>query len=117
MGQDLQGGRNDLLRRRLLSWGHPGHTAEVDWQRRVVGNGDRRPVITSAVGGSGHLRRRSAAMVPCATGRSSGCIGRAGCVVTTRKTRGDDIAAACGQLAGQVQDKTRRTMQRTAGVA
>jgi 23S rRNA (adenine2503-C2)-methyltransferase len=29
-------------------------------------------------------------------------------VTTTRKVRGDDIAAACGQLAGQVQDKTRR---------
>ena len=33
----------------------------------------------------------------------------AGVVTTTRKTRGDDIDAACGQLAGQVQDKTRRT--------
>lgn len=33
-------------------------------------------------------------------------------ITTTRKTRGDDIAAACGQLAGQVQDKTRRTGQR-----
>ena len=33
----------------------------------------------------------------------------AGIVTTTRKTRGDDIDAACGQLAGQVQDKTRRT--------
>ena len=32
-------------------------------------------------------------------------------VVTTRKTRGDDIAAACGQLAGLVQDKSRRTVQ------
>ena len=32
----------------------------------------------------------------------------AGLVVTVRKTRGDDIDAACGQLAGQVQDKTRR---------
>ncbi|KIA80723.1 23S rRNA (adenine(2503)-C(2))-methyltransferase RlmN [Chromobacterium amazonense] len=31
-----------------------------------------------------------------------------GYVVTVRKTRGDDIDAACGQLAGQVQDKTRR---------
>lgn len=30
-------------------------------------------------------------------------------VTTTRKTRGDDIDAACGQLAGQVQDKTKRT--------
>ena len=37
----------------------------------------------------------------------------AGVVATTRKTRGDDIDAACGQLAGQVQDKTRRTAPRT----
>jgi 23S rRNA (adenine2503-C2)-methyltransferase len=34
---------------------------------------------------------------------------QAGLVTTVRKTRGDDIAAACGQLAGQVKDKTRRT--------
>ncbi|MEO8417148.1 MAG: 23S rRNA (adenine(2503)-C(2))-methyltransferase RlmN [Methylophilaceae bacterium] len=34
---------------------------------------------------------------------------QAGYVVTTRKTRGDDIDAACGQLAGKVQDKTKRT--------
>jgi 23S rRNA (adenine2503-C2)-methyltransferase len=33
---------------------------------------------------------------------------RAGLVATVRKTRGEDIAAACGQLAGQVQDRTRR---------
>lgn len=33
-------------------------------------------------------------------------------VTITRKTRGDDIDAACGQLAGQVKDKTRRTQQR-----
>jgi 23S rRNA (adenine2503-C2)-methyltransferase len=30
----------------------------------------------------------------------------AGFVTTVRKTRGDDIAAACGQLAGEVQDRT-----------
>jgi 23S rRNA (adenine2503-C2)-methyltransferase len=30
----------------------------------------------------------------------------AGIVTTIRKTRGDDIAAACGQLAGDVQDRT-----------
>ncbi len=29
-------------------------------------------------------------------------------VATVRKTRGDDIDAACGQLAGQVRDKSRR---------
>jgi 23S rRNA (adenine2503-C2)-methyltransferase len=27
-------------------------------------------------------------------------------VTTVRKTRGDDIDAACGQLAGDVQDRT-----------
>jgi len=31
-----------------------------------------------------------------------------GLVVMTRKTRGDDIDAACGQLAGKVNDKSRR---------
>ena len=29
-----------------------------------------------------------------------------GIVTTVRKTRGDDIAAACGQLAGDVVDRT-----------
>ncbi len=32
----------------------------------------------------------------------------AGMVATVRKTRGNDIDAACGQLAGQVQDRTKR---------
>jgi 23S rRNA (adenine2503-C2)-methyltransferase len=34
-------------------------------------------------------------------------------VTTIRKVRGDDIAAACGQLAGKVQDKTKRTLRLT----
>jgi len=34
----------------------------------------------------------------------------AGLVATIRKTRGDDIAAACGQLAGQVKDRTKRRL-------
>ncbi len=33
-------------------------------------------------------------------------LSEAGLVTTVRKTRGDDIAAACGQLAGDVQDRT-----------
>jgi 23S rRNA (adenine2503-C2)-methyltransferase len=37
----------------------------------------------------------------------------AGVVTTTRKTRGDDIDAACGQLAGQVLDRTQRTTRRS----
>ena len=39
---------------------------------------------------------------------------RAGLVTTTRKTRGDDIDGACGQLAGQVQDRTQRKARRAA---
>jgi 23S rRNA (adenine2503-C2)-methyltransferase len=31
----------------------------------------------------------------------------AGVITTVRKTRGDDIDAACGQLAGEVKDRTR----------
>lgn len=33
----------------------------------------------------------------------------AGLVTVTRKTRGDDIDAACGQLAGKIEDRTRRS--------
>ena len=33
-------------------------------------------------------------------------------VTITRKTRGDDIDAACGQLAGKVQPKSRRMQLR-----
>jgi 23S rRNA (adenine2503-C2)-methyltransferase len=40
----------------------------------------------------------------------------AGIVTTVRKTRGDDIDAACGQLAGEVQDRT-RLAQRSAKMA
>jgi 23S rRNA (adenine2503-C2)-methyltransferase len=36
-------------------------------------------------------------------------IQRGGITVTTRKTRGDGIDAACGQLAGDVADRTRRS--------
>lgn len=35
-----------------------------------------------------------------------------GFTVIVRKTRGDDIDAACGQLAGDVIDRTKRTMQK-----
>jgi 23S rRNA (adenine2503-C2)-methyltransferase len=35
----------------------------------------------------------------------------AGLMTVTRRTRGDDINAACGQLVGQVKDRTRRSMR------
>jgi len=37
---------------------------------------------------------------------------QAGLTTTVRKTRGDTIDAACGQLAGQVRDRTRRVQRR-----
>jgi 23S rRNA (adenine2503-C2)-methyltransferase len=37
---------------------------------------------------------------------------RAALITTVRRTRGDEIDAACGQLAGQVQDRTRRGERR-----
>ncbi|MCU7842767.1 MAG: 23S rRNA (adenine(2503)-C(2))-methyltransferase RlmN [Candidatus Thiodiazotropha sp. (ex Monitilora ramsayi)] len=37
---------------------------------------------------------------------------RSGIVATTRKTRGEDIDAACGQLVGKVRDRSRRELRR-----
>jgi 23S rRNA (adenine2503-C2)-methyltransferase len=46
------------------------------------------------------------------TRRFAHVLQRAGLTVTTRKTRGEDISAACGQLAGDVADRTRRSARR-----
>ncbi|MBI5626661.1 MAG: radical SAM protein, partial [Nitrosomonadales bacterium] len=62
---------------------------------------------------STHYRRSG----PEAIQRFRDVLMQADIVTTTRKTRGEDIAAACGQLAGQVLDKTRRTVQRSIGVS
>ncbi len=57
----------------------------------------------------GNRYRRSS---PEAVARFRDVLMQADLIATVRKTRGDDIAAACGQLAGQVQDKTRRKERR-----
>jgi 23S rRNA (adenine2503-C2)-methyltransferase len=44
-------------------------------------------------------------------------LAEAGLVATTRKTRGDGIDAACGQLAGEVRDRTRRVIRIAASAA
>jgi len=44
--------------------------------------------------------------------RFQGVLMEAGFVTTVRKTRGQEIDGACGQLAGQVQDRTRRAQRR-----
>ncbi len=38
---------------------------------------------------------------------------KAGIITVTRKTRGEDIDAACGQLVGRVQDRSRRELKQT----
>ena len=45
---------------------------------------------------------------PEAIERFSLILQQAGLITTTRKTRGDDIDAACGQLVGRVNDRSRR---------
>ena len=62
--------------------------------------------------GSGYARS-----APEAVARFREILLQAGLVATTRRTRGDDIAAACGQLAGQVADKTRRAQRRATRAA
>jgi 23S rRNA (adenine2503-C2)-methyltransferase len=44
---------------------------------------------------------------PAAVAAFAQILNAAGFVATVRKTRGDDIDAACGQLAGDVKDRTR----------
>jgi 23S rRNA (adenine2503-C2)-methyltransferase len=51
-----------------------------------------------------HYRRSSGATIE----RFREILLAAGLTTVTRKTRGEEIAAACGQLAGRVQDRTRR---------
>jgi 23S rRNA (adenine2503-C2)-methyltransferase len=43
--------------------------------------------------------------------RFTAVLKEAGLITTTRKTRGDDIDAACGQLVGKVKDKTKRQLK------
>jgi len=51
---------------------------------------------------------------PEAVRRFAALLMEGGIVTTTRKTRGEDIDAACGQLAGEVEDRSRRVIRRVA---
>lgn len=62
--------------------------------------------------GSG-LRRSS----PQRVAAFASLLAEAGIVATVRKTRGDDIDAACGQLAGEVLDRTSRRGARVVAIA
>ncbi len=55
--------------------------------------------------------RHMVAQVEIVLSRSKKLLSDAGFVCTIRQTRGDDIDAACGQLVGQVADRTRRAEQ------
>jgi 23S rRNA (adenine2503-C2)-methyltransferase len=57
-------------------------------------------------------RRSSQAVID----RFAELLWKRGIVTVTRRTRGDDIDAACGQLAGKVQDRIRRAERRAASL-
>jgi 23S rRNA (adenine2503-C2)-methyltransferase len=57
------------------------------------------------------LKRSSLAQIK----RFSDTLLDAGLVCTVRKTRGEDIDAACGQLAGDIQDRTSISSRRAQG--
>jgi 23S rRNA (adenine2503-C2)-methyltransferase len=61
---------------------------------------------------SGYVRSR-----PDAIARFRDVLARADYTVTTRRTRGEDIDAACGQLAGEVQDRTKRKQRKAEAAA
>ena len=46
-----------------------------------------------------------------ATRRFQSVLNEAGYIATVRTTRGDDIDAACGQLVGMVEDRTKRSQR------
>jgi 23S rRNA (adenine2503-C2)-methyltransferase len=48
--------------------------------------------------------------------RFNNILQNAGFTVVVRRTRGDDIDAACGQLAGKVNDRTKRKMRRESDI-
>jgi 23S rRNA (adenine2503-C2)-methyltransferase len=85
----------------------PAHAAEL---LRLVQGGAGRPALRCKLNlipfnpfvGSG-LQRSTPARVQA----FAEVLRDAGLVTTVRRTRGDDIAAACGQLAGEVRDRTR----------
>jgi 23S rRNA (adenine2503-C2)-methyltransferase len=89
---------------------------------------ERQPEHAARAGGAGAPARRARAVqvqpdpvqplpaIPASAALAArvcwplrGILQDAGIVTTVRKTRGDDIDAACGQLAGEVQDRTRAT--------
>ncbi len=63
------------------------------------------PFPASGLHRSGHARVQAFAKI----------LIEGGIVTTVRKTRGDDIDAACGQLAGEVQDRTNARERMTRG--
>lgn len=61
--------------------------------------------------GSGYKRSS-----PQAVRRFAELLQASGRIATIRKTRGDEIDAACGQLAGRVEDRSRRVLRRMQGL-
>jgi 23S rRNA (adenine2503-C2)-methyltransferase len=75
--------------------------------RKLAGLLRNRPAKVNLIPFNAYPGARYECSTPATIERFSNELRSAGIVATIRRTRGDDIAAACGQLAGQVKDRTR----------
>ena len=75
--------------------------------RRLAGLLKNRPAKVNLIPFNAYPGARYECSAPATIERFCNELRSAGIVATIRRTRGDDIAAACGQLAGQVKDRTR----------
>jgi 23S rRNA (adenine2503-C2)-methyltransferase len=88
----------------------PAHAREL---LRILGNVPAKMNLIPFNPYPGSPWRRSS---DAAIGRFRDILMAGGLVTITRKTRGDDIAAACGQLVGEVNDRTRRQSRHRAAI-
>jgi 23S rRNA (adenine2503-C2)-methyltransferase len=99
---DAQNGRSITFEYVMLDGinDRPEHAREL--ARLLVGRDAKVNLIPfNPFPGSGYRRSR-----PAAIAEFRDYLNAAGVTATVRRTRGDDIDAACGQLAGQVHDRT-----------
>jgi 23S rRNA (adenine2503-C2)-methyltransferase len=89
----------------------PGHARELVELVREV------PCKLNLIPFNPFPRSGFARSAPAAIARFRDTLMTAGITTTIRKTRGDDIDAACGQLAGRIEDRTRRAARRAAAGA
>lgn len=100
---DKQNGRSVTFEYVMLEGvnDHPSHARQL--ARLMQGHPAKLNLIPFNVFPGTHYRRSPAATIL----KFRDILNDHGVIATTRRTRGDDIEAACGQLAGRVTDRTR----------